>query len=774
MEFSAGGRLRYGDEVLQLEDLDLRQGDNRIQLAGDLSLEQEASNLHLSLDLPQLRQLIPEQWLEQFDGALEGELQLTGSLEQPALEGRMVARNIEYGDINLQRGDLSLNWQGADQPDVNFSLQLDRLGFGEDLLAQLSLSGQGRQAVHSLIVEAQGLAQHQDKRLALQCHGGFTGALGAAWDGECSRLDIDFALSEPQQWRLQQPLQLTVDPSVPELALSAFCLTYQNASLCSERGIEYRSDSLSPIEVVGENFAAHWFQNFVPAENLQLAGNWGVRFSGADMLSDDRRLSASLSSSDLAAIWNEPGSQLRLQAQTLGLEWTMVQQHHQLSWILDTVDSGSSRGELSLIDQAIEGSLSISGVDLGDYGHLFLAADDEVAGQLEASLAVSGTLEQPVLNGEVNLAGGRFRSDLLPVPLEDIQFQLAIRDNIAAIDGQYRAANSRGRLGGEFRWAGLDWSGNMTIAAEPLLIQPEPTMKIYVAPDLRFDFEPSRITISGSVAVPRAELEITELPEQAISVSSDTVIVGAAESEEGTALQVLVNIELQLGNRVAFEGFGLETNITGKLRLQQRSGEMMRANGRLSLVEGRYNAYGQNLVIRSGDLVFVGDIDNPQLRVEAVRGDTPETVTVGLRASGPARNPRVSLFSQPDMPQQAQLSYLITGSPPGAGDLDPQMAAAEAALNFALDSGIGSGITRRAGDALGIEDLHVSAGSTDNGTQIGLSGYVTPRLLVRYGVGVFDTINTWTLRYQVSRSVYLEAITGEASDIGVMWSFERN
>src|SRR5690606_902360 len=193
------------------------------------------------------------------------------------------------------------------------------------------------------------------------------------------------------------------------------------------------------------------------------------------------------------------------------------------------------------------------------------------------------------------------------------------------------------------------------------------------------------------------------------------------------------------------------------------------------LVEGRYNAYGQNLLIRSGDLVFVGDVDNPQIRLEAIRADTGSAVTVGLRASGPARNPQVALFSTPDMPQQAQLSYLLTGNPPGTNvETDPQLAAAEAALSYALESDIGAGITRRAGDALGIEDLKVTAGATDEGTQIGLSGYLTPYLLVRYGVGVCDASITVTLRYQMTRSVYLEAISGENSDLGVMWTFERN
>lgn len=772
--FAARGELAYADEVLQVNELDLRQGDNRIQLNGDLSLAQ-ASNIRLNINLPQLRQLIPEQWLADFEGALQGEIHLAGTREQPTIEGRLLAQNIRYDTIALEQGELNLDWQGADEAAVNFRLHLSELGFGEDMAATLTLSGQGSQSVHSLAVNARGLGQHQDKQLRLQCRGGFAGSLTDPWRGQCGRLDLDFQLTQAHQWRLQKPLQLVVDPQTPELELSAFCLVYQEASLCSTGPILYRSDQLSPVTVTGSNFAAEWFQDLLPVEEVQLGGRWALHFSAAELLAEQPKMNASLSSSDLALAWTGSAEPLNLKVEDLNLRWTLEQQRHYLVWELDTETSGAMQGELSLADTRLGGRLNISGVELADYGHLFLPEpEDEVAGVLNAELALGGTIENPSLNGQLRLAGGKFRSNAVPLPVDDINLLLSIRGNTAGIDGEFRAAEGQGHLGGEFQWQGLDWSGYMSVTADPVLVQPEPSMRVHVAPDLRFDFAPQRIAISGRVAIPQAELEVSELPAQAVSVSSDTVIVGA-ETDAGPALEVLTNIELQLGDRVSFEGFGLETNITGNLRLQQRSGEMMRANGRLSLVEGRYEAYAQNLVIRSGDLVFVGDIDNPQLRLEAVRGDTPENITVGLRVSGPARNPRVTLFSQPDMPQQAQLSYLITGSAPGASsEIDPQAAAAEAALSYALESGIGTGITRRAGDALGIEDLQVTAGSTDAGTQIGLSGYITPRLLVRYGVGVFDAINTWTLRYQLSRNVYLEAISGEASDVGVMWSFERD
>lgn len=404
--FAAAGKLRYDDQVLEVVDLDLRQGENHLQLAGELAFEQ-ASNLRLRLKLPQLRQLIPEQWLEQFEGAVEGELHLTGSIEQPALEAGLRVQNLSYDDISLQEGTLQLNWQGADEPDVNFSLVLDRLGLGEDLLAQLNLSGRGRQSAHQLSLEARGLAQHQDKRLLLHCEGGFPRTLLDTWRGQCDRLDVDFALSEPQQWRLREPVTFVISPGAPAVELSAFCLVYQNASLCSEQSVQYRNNSLSPITVGGKNFAADWFQGFVPTQELQLAGSWGVRFSAMDIVGGEPQLSASLFSTDLAAIWNDAQGPLRLQAENLSLTWTLAQQRHRINWALDTTDNGTSRGNLSLAGEAIDGRVIISGIELADYGQLFLPMeDDELAGQLNADLAVSGTLAQPSLNGRVDLEGG--------------------------------------------------------------------------------------------------------------------------------------------------------------------------------------------------------------------------------------------------------------------------------------------------------------------------------------------------------------------------------
>ncbi len=261
-------------------------------------------------------------------------------------------------------------------------------------------------------------------------------------------------------------------------------------------------------------------------------------------------------------------------------------------------------------------------------------------------------------------------------------------------------------------------------------------------------------------------------------MSADAVVVVNEDVDAPTpsVRPIRSDLKLALGDNVVFNGFGLETKIRGAVRLQQTDNQLLRAEGKLQLVEGRYKAYGQNLKINNGDLIFVDDIENPQLRLEAVRDNlTTNNVVVGLRAIGAAQNPQIRLYSQPDMADQAKLSYLLTGNPPGSSlSTDPSVMAAEAALSYALESDTTKGITGRAAETLGIKDLSIATNTNEDGTQVGVSGYLTPNLLVRYGVGVFDAANSLTLRYQLSKNVVIEAVSSEKNNaMDLLWSFDK-
>src|SRR3546814_16340731 len=80
---------------------------------------------------------------------------------------------------------------------------------------------------------------------------------------------------------------------------------------------------------------------------------------------------------------------------------------------------------------------------------------------------------------------------------------------------------------------------------------------------------------------------------------------------------------------VRFEGFGLKSRLTGSVEAIEQPGIATRARGEINLVDGHYKAYGQDLTIETGKLIFSGGpVTEPALEVRATRKQTA-AATVG-------------------------------------------------------------------------------------------------------------------------------------------------
>src|SRR5690606_40886814 len=103
------------------------------------------------------------------------------------------------------------------------------------------------------------------------------------------------------------------------------------------------------------------------------------------------------------------------------------------------------------------------------------------------------------------------------------------------------------------------------------------------------------------------------------------------------------------------------TNVAGQLTVRERPSEPTKGSGEIR-VSGTYKAYGQDLTIQQGSLLYANTpLENPNLRLVATR--RVDNVTAGLRVSGNAANPVLAVFSEPEMGQANALSYLVTGKP---------------------------------------------------------------------------------------------------------------
>lgn len=207
----------------------------------------------------------------------------------------------------------------------------------------------------------------------------------------------------------------------------------------------------------------------------------------------------------------------------------------------------------------------------------------------------------------------------------------------------------------------------------------------------------------------------------------------------------------------------------GGINIRQEPSRPLAGNGQLVLNDGRFKAYGQNLIIKDGRILFSGPLDQPFLNIEAYRDpDTIEDkVTVGVRVTGPASKPKITVYSEPQMAQSEQLSYLLRGK-------GLQTSGEDGGFNGLLVAGAVSqanGVVSSLGESLGMSDVALdTAGSGDN-TQVTLSAYLLPGLQFQYGVGVFSPIAEFKLRYELMPRLYLQAMSGVAQAVDIFYRF---
>jgi translocation and assembly module TamB len=275
------------------------------------------------------------------------------------------------------------------------------------------------------------------------------------------------------------------------------------------------------------------------------------------------------------------------------------------------------------------------------------------------------------------------------------------------------------------------------------------------SPDLHIGRANGVFTLTGSVAIPSAKVEVEKLPGQGpTKASPDVVIVDAPPSQQVAPLALDADVEVKLGDDVKVQGYGLDGSVHGQLAVRVRPGHTATGRGQVSIT-GKYEAYGQHLTIENGRLLFAGTrLDNPGLDIRAVRKIRSDDVTVGLSIRGTAQRPVLTVISDPAMEQAEALSYLVTGRPLDAlksGEGDTLNTAAQALGGLAGDR-----LAKSIGSRLGLQ-AGVSSSETLGGSAFTAGKYLSPRLFLSYGVGLFTPGQVITLRYTINRFLQFEA-----------------
>jgi autotransporter translocation and assembly factor TamB len=424
-------------------------------------------------------------------------------------------------------------------------------------------------------------------------------------------------------------------------------------------------------------------------------------------------------------------------------------------------------------DPHIDGRLRIAG-DEWDWVTAVVPELDNFSGDISANLTAIGPASSPDISGEVSWLSGATDIPGLNVPLRQVNVTMTGAPNGAAtIAGAATAGDGKIEVHGTIEdLLSTERSIELEITGDTAELMNWPEYRLWATPDIALVGTAGGWDASGKLEIPKAEISVRELPENAVTVSADVRTIDEDMRTSMSAARYSGEATIVLGEDVHVTAFGLDTMLKGELMVRKSPDQALSAVGRVDLVDGEFVAYGQRLKIEEGTLTFTGPLDDPIVNVRVTRTieDFERKVVAGIRLTGRANDIRSTVYAEPAMSEADALSYLMIGRPLAEATSSEGGDLSNAAVGLGLRQA--ARITQQIGQSLGLDELTI-IGEGGDATALVAGKQFNSRLYARYAYGVFSRLGMILIRYRLTERLSLEAGAGETQSIDIVYSVEK-
>lgn len=706
---SGTGRISIKEDDILIDALRLSSAASTLKADGSLG---DTSNLQWNLSINDLSDLLPDS-----SGQLQAEGMVQGLMQSPRLDMQLQASSVRFQELTLEEltsdVKLDLSWQ---EP-FSISLNGTALQSGENFIPTVQLQAAGSREEHTI----QFMAEHKLATLSLGLEGGYT---DERWLGVLSQLAI--RSSDMGNWQLQRPAALQLSASAA--TLQDMCLTREDSKLCVAGSWDAEtSDSNGDIAIT--SVPLQWLTPWLPDPIDTIDGLFSATATIAKKENIQAKINGRITPGSISYTTDQHCEKLLHQGIQFDLQIVENALDASLAMAIDSnsikasVNSPDISPILSNKDVQIAGKIKVDAKKF-DLVEALVPAVQKLDAAIDINLTISGSLHDPKMDGS-----GSIKIPYVLIPPAGLELKNSILDlqsnnTDLSLMGKLNSPDGSLDLNGK---VSLDSAQNfpleLEIKSDNFRLLNLPEMRIFLSSDLLLKRTPELTTLSGELNVPRAEVLLRELPKGSQSISPDVIILQKANEEEGENISpVKMDIKVILGRDVHFAGLGVNAFINGQLSILSEPGEQMLGSGSFSIEQGSFRAYGQDLDIETGIISFPGGpLSQPGINLRATR--TIGDVIAGVSALGPAKNPRITTFSNPPMPEGDIISYLLTGSAPN-------------------DSG--------------------------KGTKVSIGRQINNKLSVSMGTDVKTGDSKFITRYRLTRNIHVQtttAGTGNAADI---------
>jgi translocation and assembly module TamB len=793
------GQAMLRADRLLVPKLRITSGENQLKIEGELATG--ASALDFALTAPKL---------EQFGGGFGGTFNLSGTVngnfQKPHLSARWDGRRISAPgtlSIDSTQGttDLTLDQRQAQLlSGITLDAELTGMRSAQQQLAKLNarlqfsplaaaplaldVRAEGWSTpqirLDKLVATASGTTTRHMLQITLQETGSaqqWTTELNGGlqqrdrlpfWQGEISRFDIRGRLNA----QLVAPAPFSV--GVQRLQLDGFTLDAQGSSLQIAHFLregrtitsQGRLQQLQVAQILALSGASPSLTT-----DLLLDGEWDVkladklsgqlalrRHSGDIILRSGTPIALGLNTLEASASLQAGGIALRLNAEGQRLGRIAV----------NATANATSRATLGT-DTTVTGNASIDIPSLAWLGPL-LSPGMISDGRLKSDITLAGSFAKPQFSGRIIGTGLRLYLADSGIDLRqgalDSQFQ---GESLIINSLDFRSEAGLLAASGEIGLAAAKPTAKIKLRAERFALFNRSDRKLVLSGQADLDWASAHGRIKGALRADSGYFDIGG--EDTPQLSDDVVVVGSTpKSAAPTATEI--DMDLNLGDGVRVQGRGLSAILVGEVKLRSAPGSPLRAQGSVRVADGTnstYTAYSRKLAIEQGVLRFNGPLNNPALDIIAMRRG--EEVEAGVAVRGTVLAPRITLVSEPTVPDAEKLAWLVLGHGlDNAGNAD--MGALQTAAGALLTGGAAAGVQKQLATAFGFDDVRIGSTTQDNLQQriITLGKRVSSRLYLSYQQSLQSTGSVLLLRYTLSPRLTIEAEAGTRSALSLLYN----
>lgn len=418
---------------------------------------------------------------------------------------------------------------------------------------------------------------------------------------------------------------------------------------------------------------------------------------------------------------------------------------------------------------SIDGFIEWEG-NLNEIEPMLNLAEHEFSGNMDVSVNIAGTLDQPHVTGMATIADGRYVNLTTGTLVTDLAANIrGADDGSLSIEADARDGGT-GRLTASGRIAPTDTSIELEAQFAEFRALRRDDAEADVTGGLSVDVSGSGGRIEGNFEVSPVEIRLLDALPASVAILDVVEETGDAQPRDETPLAdagIALDIIVKIPGRAFVRGRGVDSEWGGEIAVTGNTDNPV-ITGRVEVIRGEVSALGTTFNIERGIVDLDGAaMPDPILDVNATT--QAGNLKVSLNIAGRASEPSIELDSRPPQPRDEIFARLLFGK--SSGSLGPGEALTLANAIQTLRSG-DAGVMDRLRDSAGLDVLRASSGESGPGVTAGK--YVTDSVYVGINQGVGPGETSATVEVEVTDTISVETETGADADssIGVNWKFD--